>query len=790
MKHILLYGIGSYKNRGVEAIVQSALNQLPKNTKIDVACYDVDYNKNIYQDQVNQYINHRVSYESLPLETRLEINEYAKDNNYFDIESIYQREVIKELPKYDICISAGGDNYCYDANDWLFTMDRSVKQNQKKLVLFGASLYEKIENEDLIRNLDLFDCLSIRESISYNELKKYISEDKLLLTPDTAFSLDIEKVKLDDWYHNREVVGINMSPTVIGKENPKQRLETMIQFIEYILKNTKYSVSLISHVTIEDSNDYETLSKIYEHFKNNDRVFLEKDSYNCNQVKYVISKCKLMVVARTHASIAAYSTCVPTLVLGYSVKSKGIATDLFGTSDNYVIPFHQLTIDNLIEKFNWLNQNKHTIKKQLQKVIPDMKKESLKAFDKIMKKLEEQDKERVCDPQECINCDLCKEVCPVDAIDTVETDLHFTYHKRNVEKCIDCGKCIRVCPILNRIEKEKFSVISYAAKNQNVDIQKQSTSGGVFSAIAEWILHQKGIVYGAARENNQTEHIRITNQKELYKIRGSKYSYSKLDSVLKLLLEDVKKKKKVLFSGTPCQVGAIRKLIGNYPDIYYVSVICHGVLNDDLVEEYCKNQNVQLISYKTKENGWSKSSIRYDQYTHLFMEDPLMALYINNDILRESCYRCHYTLKNNNSDIILGDYWGIENISKEMFDDNGVSHVIINSSKGKMIWNEIKDFLIWKKTSLENVEKTNPRLMNSPMKPVARFTIEEDLKHNTWESLYKMSMNKAKIAELNQETTQLSRNLSVKEEELKRIKSSRRWQVVDKVANTVRKIIK
>ena len=790
MKKILLYGIGSYKNRGVEAIVQSALNQLPEDSIIDVASFDVDYNREKYKDQVNQYINHRTTYEELPQETQQIINEYAKDNNYFEIESIYQKEIMKELPNYDICFSAGGDNYCYNANDWLFTIDQSVKKHHKKLVLFGASLYEKLENIDLIRDLDLFDVLSIRETISYNELKKYISEDKLLLTPDSAFSLEPEKVKLADWYKGRKVVGINMSPMVIGKDEDHHRLNDMIKFVEYIIKNTDYSVSLISHVTIEESNDYETLSKIYEKFKENDRVYLERDDYNCNQVKYVISKCNLMIVARTHASIAAYSSCVPTLVLGYSVKSKGIATDLFGTSENYVIPFDALNINNLIEKFNWLVNNKNKIKKRLEEIIPSMRKESLKAFDKIMKKLDEQDKKHVCDPHECINCSLCAKVCPVDAIETIETDLHFKYNKRNIKKCINCGKCLEICPIVKQANKEKYAISSYAAKNKNIEIQKQSTSGGVFTAIAEYILNKKGVVYGAERSNNKTQHIRVTNKKDLSKIRGSKYSYSHIEGILDSIEEDIKQKKLILFSGTPCQVGAIKKLVRKYNKIYYVSVICHGVLNDELVEDYCSANKVKLIAYKTKENGWSKSSIKYDKYTHQFMDDALMGLYINNDLLRESCYRCHYTLDNNPSDLILGDYWGIKEIDEKMFDENGLSHVIVNSKKGYELFEKIKKDLILKKTVLTNIEKTNPRLVNSPVKPFERYKAHQFLKENTWDSLYQICMNERKIEELNQEIERINSSLYEKEQSLNRIRGNIAYRAGRKVYRIIKKVIK
>lgn len=789
-KNILIYGIGSYKNRGVEAIVQSILNQVIIPSKIGVACYDIDYNKNKYNKQIYEYINHRIGYNQISEEERNKVDKLAAKKKYFEIENIYQKDLINKIDDYDICISAGGDNYCYNANDWLFNIDKNIKLHKKKLVLFGASLYEKIEDENLIRELDLFDLLLVRESLSYKEITKYIGTEKVKLVPDTAFSLPIKRTKLNEWYKNRKVIGLNVSPTILGKENQKEKLKDIIKFIDYILKNTKYSISLISHVTIDDSNDYQVLSEIYTKFKNNKRVYLEKNDYDCNQVKYIISKCTLMIAARTHASIAAYSTCIPTLVLGYSVKSKGIATDLFGTDKNYVISGKDINYDNLVEKFSWLEKNKKKIKEHLKNIMPEYKEKSTKAVNIMLEELEAQSKKEICNKMDCINCNLCKKECPIDAVETKKTALHFEYNERNTEKCKDCGKCLNICPINARISKDSFERKSYAAKNKDRNIQKNSTSGGIFTIIAQDILKKGGVVYGAERSGGKTKHIRISDEKKLHKIRGSKYSYSSIIEILKEIEEDIKSNKKILFSGTPCQVGAIKQLAKEYDNITYVSVICHGVLNDELVNEYLNEKDLELLSYRTKESGWETSKIKYDKYTKKFMEDDLMSLYINNALLRESCYRCNYTLDNNKADIILGDYWGIKSIAANMFDDNGVSIVIVNSKKGQKIFNNIKTKVTYEETPIENLEITHPNLINQPLKIKERFIIEDLLKNNSWELVSESVKQKNEILNMNKRMEDMNSYLDETTKELKGIKSSKRWRLIDKSFNLVKNIVR
>ncbi len=782
-RKILLYGTGTYKNRGVEAIVNSTINQIDlKQNDLTIATYDLEYNKHFYSDKV-KYINQNRKNNLTEEEKALEEKYRGMPFDYNNYELLYQKDVVDQMEKSDICISIGGDSYCYPPCNWLYALDKKSHDLGKKTVLWGASLFEKITDHDLINNLNNFDVLVIRESLTLEAIKDYVDQDKIIFERDPAFSLKMKEVELNEWYNNRKYMIINLSPLTIKNENQYQAI---IEFIKYILKETKYSICLLPHVTTEDCSDMEILSRINHDFLEEERVYLEEGNYDCEELKYIISKSSFAIVARTHASIAGYSTAVPTLVIGYSVKSKGIAKDLFGDYQNYVINKDELTSTNLIEKYQYIEKNREKIIEKLKKEMINIKIDTSHIFEKVIEKLEEQEKKAICKSTECINCNLCKKVCPQDAIKQVETELHFTYNQRDTNKCINCGKCLKICPILNPEKKENFQSVSYAAKNKDINIQKESTSGGVFTAIAEEILKEKGVVYGAQRIHGKTSHIRVNNKKDLQKIRGSKYSYSKLDDILGLIEKDCKSNKKILFSGTPCQVGAMKKLIGKYKNIVYVSVICHGVLNDALVDEYCKKENVELLQYRTKERGWQQSHVKYDKYTNEFNNDKLLSLYISNVILRESCYECKYK-ENNPADLILGDYWGIKEEAEEMFDNNGVSVVIVNSKKGQEMFQKIKNKLLYKQTEIDHLKITHPNLYQSPKKPIDRYNVEKRIKESSWQTAYELDQRRRKIDDLNREITNLKLELVEREHELDSMKNSKRWKIINNIAKIIRK---
>lgn len=392
-KKILLYGIGSLQNRGCEALVNSTIAQFDSTDEIIAATFDYENDKDMYKDRIKKFVNHhKHDEEKFSEDEKTEFKKLQQQkfdsNNY---ETFYQRDVIKEMKNSDYVIHIGGDNYCYGVNEWIYSINTNAKKYNKKTILWGASLYDEINDIDLINDLRKYDLLMLREKISYNAIKKYIPEEKLMLIPDPAFSLKPQKVTLDKWYKARNVIGLNLSPLTIKTE---KNYKDIISLIDYILKNTDYSISLIPHVTVNEVNDLNVLRRIKEDYKDDDRIFLEEKDYNCQQLKYIISKCDLIIAARTHASIAAYSSCVPTLVIGYSVKSRGIAEDLFGNYKDYVLPTDELTKDNLIKYFNYIDNNKDNIKEMLEKKAKKLSLNAKNIYINMQKKLEELDRKK------------------------------------------------------------------------------------------------------------------------------------------------------------------------------------------------------------------------------------------------------------------------------------------------------------------------------------------------------------------------------------------------------------
>lgn len=791
-KKVLLYGVGTYKNRGVEAIVQSTLNQInTEDYEVSVATHDYNYNKEKYTDKVKKYIKHYTKSNELSKEDKALENYYKSiPFDYNNFELLYQKEVVNTLEESDICISVGGDNYCYDFCTWLYALDKKSKDTKKKTVLWGASLFEEIEDNELINNLRNFDVLVIRESLSYNAVSKYVPKEKILYVPDPAFSLEKKEVQLDNWYKNRKVIALNLSPLTIKNETQYQ---AVIDLINYILKETRYSICLLPHVTTEDCNDLTILKEIKDKYSNEERIYLEKDIYDCNELKYIISKCEMLIAARTHASIAAYSQCIPTLVIGYSVKAKGIAKDLFGQYDDYVISSQELTSDKLLEKFKFINKNKNKIIKTLEEKHNYLVTESKDIFTKVINMLEKQDKQTICDRDYCIGCGVCNAKCPKNAITMQRNQEGFLYPVVDEEKCIDCNLCRNNCPINIKNKEIKFTPEIYAVKNKNTTERINSTSGGVFSVLSKIVLENKGIVYGCEMLNNKAKHIRITQKKDLEKIRGSKYIQSSIIDILPQLKKDLDNKKEVLFSGTPCQIGAIKAFLKkDYPNLITVSVICHGVINDMLLDKYIKeledryHSKITDFKFRTKENGWTKSSIKYKvdnkEIVKKFIDDPLMDLYLTDTILRESCYRCKYKGNNNYADLIIGDYWGIEVTMPDFYDENGVNSLIINSKKGKTFINKNKffDSVLYQLGTMESVEKYNPQLKVPTTRPNTRNIAFSKINDESIMNIY--------LEIVQRKNKELREKLDKTTYELNSIKHSKRWYLTNKIFNIINRL--
>jgi len=268
-----------------------------------------------------------------------------------------------------VMISIGGDNYCYNDYRRIPGYLRKKFKKHTKTILFGCSVDEKALHDEFVRaDLCQYDLITVRESLTYNLLKAYLPNVRVEYYPDSAFILPqddaVDLPALGDF------VGLNISPLIMREEySSKDLISRVFELIDYILNNTDYYILLIPHVVWLGNDDREVLRQIYDKYLYSKRIFLAEDN-DCCKLKGLISKCKFFIGARTHATIAAYSSIVPTIVLGYSVKSRGIAEDLFGKEDNYVLSVTDLDEGVLVNEFIKLEENSEKIKSQLRSAMP------------------------------------------------------------------------------------------------------------------------------------------------------------------------------------------------------------------------------------------------------------------------------------------------------------------------------------------------------------------------------------------------------------------------------------
>jgi len=294
--------------------------------------------------------------------------------------------ILKAAKKSDIMMSIGGDNYCYGINNHVLLINRAVRKLGKKTVLWGCSIeQEAIDNDIVFNDLAAFDLIIARESITYSSLKKK-GLRKVSLFPDPAFQLNRRDLPLPRGFISDNTVGINISPMIINHEKKKDStLNNYIRLMEYIINRTDMSIALIPHVVWTYNDDRRPLLLLYSRFAHTKRVVMIEDS-TASELKGYIARCRFFVAARTHASIAAYSENVPTLVVGYSVKARGIARDIFGTEDNYVIPVQSLIKDDqLIKAFKYIYNNETDIRSHYASMMKQYKAKATEAEKEITK---------------------------------------------------------------------------------------------------------------------------------------------------------------------------------------------------------------------------------------------------------------------------------------------------------------------------------------------------------------------------------------------------------------------
>lgn len=371
MVRYALYAHGGSGNHGCEAIVRSTSKILSLSNK------DLLLTNSIQEDL-------RYNLDSL-LHIEQSRNPFANSIIYrlkskltSNPDRVYFKEIYKLLPEkikeVDIALSIGGDNYCYPGmSTEMSVLLEIIRKSKVSPVLFGCSVELKDYNNYLKTDFQYYRHIIARESYTYNLLAGSGLKQVVCL-PDPAFQLNRIDLPLPEGFVEGNTVGINVSPMIIGYEKNKgMTLQNYIKLIDFIIENTDMQIALIPHVVWRHNDDRIPLRLLYEQFKDTGRVCLIED-HNAEELKGYIARCRFMIAARTHASIAAYSQCVPTLVVGYSVKARGIAKDLFGTEENYVLPVQSLVQESdLTQAFKYFLKNETSIKKHLLEFIPEYK---------------------------------------------------------------------------------------------------------------------------------------------------------------------------------------------------------------------------------------------------------------------------------------------------------------------------------------------------------------------------------------------------------------------------------
>lgn len=302
-------------------------------------------------------------------------------NSMLRYKYVYQ-PFLQNIEKETIYLSVGGDHYCYGtySNHIYDFLNDNVLKNGGKSVLWSCSIEEKDLDKRTINSLKQYDLITARESITYQMLLRKGINKNVVLIPDVAFQLSSVKVELPEMLIKGKTIGINISPMIQKYgENGQRVLENYEKLIEFILSETDCTIALIPHVVWNDTDDRIPLTELYKKYKETNRIVLIQDR-SAEELKSIIAQCCFFVGARTHATIAAYSSCVPTLVVGYSVKARGIARDIFGTEEEYVIAVQSMKDTFALKRaFEKLWGKKNEIREYLNRTMPQYCEEVLKA---------------------------------------------------------------------------------------------------------------------------------------------------------------------------------------------------------------------------------------------------------------------------------------------------------------------------------------------------------------------------------------------------------------------------
>jgi len=355
----------------------------------------------------------------------------------------------------------------------------------------------------------------------------------------------------------------------------------------------------------------------------------------------------------------------------------------------------------------------------------------------------------IIEKKNCTGCFACANVCPVNCI-TMATDKEgFWYPAVDRSLCTECGLCEKICPILHKkeiINEPK----AYACVNNDEMILMESSSGGIFTLIAEKVIENGGVVFGAGfNENFEVIHSCIDNKKNIERFRGSKYVQSVVGETHKQVETFLTQGKEVLFTGTPCQIAGLKAYLSQpFENLLCIDNICHGVPSPLLLKKYIQYREeisespTKKISFRNKADGWERYSVLFlfqdnTEYRQNNANDLYMRIFMKDICLRPSCYACEFKTLHRESDLTLSDFWKVQKLLPDIGNDKGTSLVFVNSLAGKNMFEKIKDEIACVEADINMAVKDNPSALYSAKQEFRRKAFFNDMERLGFDALTK-----------------------------------------------------
>lgn len=332
----------------------------------------------------------------------------------------------------------------------------------------------------------------------------------------------------------------------------------------------------------------------------------------------------------------------------------------------------------------------------------------------------------------CTGCSACAMICHQRAITMHEDSEGFYRPLVDGKKCLNCGICSKICPVMKQSETSS-SPVAFAARSLDDNLRRSSSSGGIFYLLGEKVIQEKGVVFGCALTGPDfiARHVYAETYEELSTLKGSKYVQSDLGECFVTVKNYLSKGRKVLFSGTPCQVMGLKSYLGiEYENLITVTFICHGVPSPDVYKKYIqeikgKSGEIESVSFRDKTFSWRKFSMALRTKDGRLIirdtsHDPFLRVFLANLCLRPSCYQCPCQKGRSEADITLADFWAVKQFTPELDDNRGTSYLLVHTDNGSKLWESCFSLVKRCVVPFEETIQYNRAYFESPSEPASR----------------------------------------------------------------------